>query len=49
MTTNNKDNCLLKDFTTPHAGELNIGYIIPAVQTNDFDLKSAFINMVSQN
>jgi hypothetical protein len=49
MTANDENNRLLKDFTAPHAGELNMGYIIPAVIVNDFELKLALINMVSQN
>jgi hypothetical protein len=41
MVVNDEDNHLLKDFTTPHAGELNMGYIVPTVITNDFELKPA--------
>jgi hypothetical protein len=49
MAANDEDNHLLKDFTAPHAGELNMGYIVPTVIANDFELKPALINMVSQN
>jgi Retrotransposon gag protein len=49
MAANDEDNRLLKDFTTPRAGELNMGYTVPTVAANDFELKPALINMVSQN
>jgi Retrotransposon gag protein len=49
MTTNDEDNRFLKDFTAPWAGELNMGYIVPTVAANDFELKPALINMISQN
>jgi hypothetical protein len=49
MAANDEDNHLLKDFTAPHAGELNMGYTVPTVIANDFELKLALINMVSQN
>jgi hypothetical protein len=49
MAANNEDNRLLKDFTAPCAGEVNMGYNVPDVQTNDFELKQALANMVSQN
>jgi hypothetical protein len=41
--------CLLKDFTAPRVGELNMGYTVPTVAANDFELNPALINMVSQN
>jgi hypothetical protein len=49
MEVNDEDNHLLKDFTVPHAGELNMGYTVSAVAANDFELKPTLINMVSQN
>jgi hypothetical protein len=49
MAANDEDNRLLKDFTAPCAGEVNMGYNVPDVQTNDFELKQALTNMVSQN
>jgi hypothetical protein len=49
MVANDEDNRLLKDFTAPRAGELNMGYTVPTVAANDFKHKPALINMVSQN
>jgi Retrotransposon gag protein len=49
MATNDEDNRLLKDFSAPRAGELNMGYTVPTVAANDFELKPTLINMVSQN
>jgi hypothetical protein len=49
ITANDEDNCLLKEFIAPRAGELNMGYTVPTVVANDFELKPTLINMVSQN
>jgi hypothetical protein len=49
MAANDEDKHLLKDLTAPQARELNMGYTVPAVQVNEFKLKPALINIVSQN
>ena len=45
----NVDDRPLRDFSAPKATEVRMGYTVPNIAANDFELKPALINMVSQN
>jgi hypothetical protein len=45
----NDENSFLKDFAAPKAIENQLGYTVPNVTTNNFELKPALLNMLSQH
>jgi hypothetical protein len=45
----NDENRPLKDFAAPKVIEIQLGYIVPNVVANNFELKSALLNMLSQH
>jgi hypothetical protein len=45
----NDENRPLKDFTTPKAIGIQLGYTVPNVVANNFELKPALLNMLSQH
>jgi hypothetical protein len=47
--TQNDDNGPLKEFTTPKANNIKLGYTVPNVEGNNFKLKPIFLNMLSQH
>jgi hypothetical protein len=44
----NDDNRPLREFATPKADGIQLGYIVPTVEANNFELKPALSNMLSQ-
>jgi hypothetical protein len=46
--TENDENRSLKDFAAPKIIGIQLGYIVPNVAANNFELKSALLNMLSQ-
>jgi hypothetical protein len=44
----NNENRPLKDFTAPKAIGIQLGYTVPNVAANNFELKPALLNMLSQ-
>jgi hypothetical protein len=47
--TENDENRSLKDFVAPKAIEIQLGYTVPNVAANNFELKPALLNMLSQH
>jgi hypothetical protein len=47
--TENDENRPLKDFAVPKAIEIQLGYTVPNVAANNFELKPALLNMLSQH
>jgi hypothetical protein len=47
--TENDENCPLKDFTAPKAIGIQLGYTVPNVAANIFELKPALLNMLSKH
>jgi Retrotransposon gag protein len=47
--TENDENRPLKDFAAPKAIGIQLGYTVPNVTANNFELKSALLNMLSQH
>jgi Retrotransposon gag protein len=47
--TENDENRPLKDFAAPKAIGIQLGYTVPNVAANNFELKSALLNMLSQH
>jgi hypothetical protein len=47
--TENDENRPLKDFAAPKTIEIQLGYTVPNVAANNFELKSALLNMLSQH
>jgi hypothetical protein len=47
--TENNENRPLKDFATPKAIKIQLGYTVPNIAANNFELKSALLNMLSQH
>jgi hypothetical protein len=45
----NDENRPLKDFVAPKAIGIQLGYTVPNVATNDFELKLVLLNMLSQH
>jgi phosphoribosylaminoimidazole-succinocarboxamide synthase len=45
----NDENRPLKDFAAPKAIGIQLGYTVPNVAANNFELKSALLNMLSQH
>jgi hypothetical protein len=45
----NDENRPLKDFAALKAIEIQLGYIVPNVAANNFELKPALLNMLSQH
>jgi Retrotransposon gag protein len=45
----NDENRPLKDFAAPKAIGIQLGYIVPNVAANNFELKPALLNMLSQH
>jgi hypothetical protein len=45
----NDENCLLKDFAAPKAIGIQLCYIVPNIAANNFELKPALLNMLSQH
>jgi hypothetical protein len=45
----NDENRLLKDFAAPKAIGIQLGYTVPNVVANNFELKHALLNMLSQH
>jgi hypothetical protein len=45
----NDENRPLKDFAAPKTIEIQLGYIVPNVAANNFELKPALLNMLSQH
>jgi hypothetical protein len=45
----NDENHLLKDFAAPKAIGIQLGYKVPNVAANNFELKPALLNMLSQH
>jgi Retrotransposon gag protein len=45
----NDENHPLKDFAAPKAIEIQLGYMVPNVAANNFELKLALLNMLSQH
>jgi hypothetical protein len=45
----NDENRPLKDFTAPKAIEIQLGYTVPNVAANNFELKPALFNILSQH
>jgi hypothetical protein len=46
--TENDENCPLNDFVAPKIIRIQLGYMVPNVAANNFELKPAFLNMFSQ-
>jgi hypothetical protein len=47
--TENDENRPLKDFAAPKAIGIQLGYTVPNVAANNFELKSALLNILSQH
>jgi hypothetical protein len=47
--TENDENCPLKDFAAPKAIGIQLGYTVSNVAANNFELKSALLNMLTQH
>jgi hypothetical protein len=47
--THNNDNRPLREFSAPKANIIQLGYTVPTVGTNNFELKSARLNILSQH
>jgi Retrotransposon gag protein len=47
--TENNENRPLKDFAAPKAIEIQLGYTVPNVAANNFELKYALLNILSQH
>jgi hypothetical protein len=47
--SSNDDNRSLKDFATTRANDIHLGYIVPNVEANNFELKPTLLNMLFQN
>jgi hypothetical protein len=45
----NDDNRTLREFVAPKANDIQLGYIVPTVAANNFELKQALLNMLSQH
>jgi hypothetical protein len=45
----NDENRPLKDFAAPKVIGIQLGYMVPNVAVNNFELKLAFLNMLSQH
>jgi hypothetical protein len=45
----NEDNRPLRDFTVPRANGIHLGYTVPVVEANNFELKPALLNIFSQH
>jgi hypothetical protein len=45
----NDENRPLKDFAVPKAIEIQLGYTVPNVAANTFELKLTLLNMLSQH
>jgi hypothetical protein len=46
--TNNDDNRPLKDFAAPRDNNIHLGYTVPNVDANNFEIKPTLLNMFSQ-
>jgi hypothetical protein len=46
--TKNDENCPLKDFTAPKVIGIQLGYTVPNIVANIFELKPALLNMISK-
>jgi Retrotransposon gag protein len=47
--TENDENRPLKDFTVPKVIGIQLGYMVPNIAANNFELKPALLNMLSQH
>jgi hypothetical protein len=47
--TENDENRPLKDFAAPKAIGIQLGYTVPNIVANNFELKSPLLNMLSQH
>jgi hypothetical protein len=47
--TNNDDDRPLKHFAASRTNNIHLGYIMPNMKANNFELKSALLNMFFQN
>jgi hypothetical protein len=45
----NDDNRPLREFASPRANDIQLGYTVPTIAANNFELKSALLNMLSQH
>jgi hypothetical protein len=45
----NDDNLPLREFTAPKANDIQLGYTVSTVGANNFELKPALLNMLSQH
>jgi hypothetical protein len=43
----NDNNRPLKEFATPKANDIQLGYTVPTIAANNFELKLALLNMLS--